>query len=169
MVLLAATLLLAASCVSAPRPMAMAAVTPASGSTARGTVHFQDTPDGVDVQIDLTGVPPGVHGFHVHENENCDDNGNAAGGHFNPASMPHAAPDAASRHAGDLGNVTAEANGEIHTRFVTRSITVRPGTTSVIGRTVILHANRDDLRSQPSGDSGNPIACGIISPMATHR
>lgn len=162
----ALTLLFAASCASSPKPMAMTMLLPSTGSSPHGMVHFQETPDGVEVRVDLTGVPPGVHGFHVHEKGDCADSGNAAGGHFNPTNMPHAAPDATSHHAGDFGNVTAEANGEIHTRFTTRSITVREGTRSVVGRAVVLHASSDDLRTQPSGNAGRPIACGIVSVMA---
>jgi Cu-Zn family superoxide dismutase len=163
---IAAASLLFAACASTPRPMAMTMILPPEGSTAHGLVHFQDTPDGVEVQVDLKGVPLGVHGFHIHQKGDCSDSGNAAGGHFNPMNMPHAAPDAASHHAGDLGNITADANGEVHARFTTRSITVREGATSVIGRAVVLHANADDLRTQPSGNAGRPIACGVVSVMA---
>ena len=162
--LLTITILILGGCASSKLPMAMAALQPTSGSTAQGTVHFQQLKDGsVEVVADFTGVPAGVHGFHVHELGNCGDNGNAAGGHFNPTSMPHAAPEAASHPAGDFGNVTASANGEIHTRFVTRSITVTEGERSVIGKAVILHANPDDLATQPSGNAGARISCGVVS------
>lgn len=163
-VLLTMTALLFGACASANRPMAMTALQPTSGQTAQGTVHFQELRDGsVEVQVDLTGVAPGVHGFHVHEFGNCGDNGNAAGGHFNPTSMPHASPEAASHHAGDFGNVTAAANGEVHTRFVTRSITVAEGPRSVVGKAVILHTNPDDLVTQPTGNAGGRISCGVVS------
>lgn len=155
--------LILGGCATADLPMAMATLQPTSNSTARGTVHFQQLRDGgIEVQIDLTGVPPGVHGFHVHEFGNCGDNGNAAGGHFNPTKMPHASPEAASHHAGDFGNVTAAANGEVHTRFVTRSITIAEGERSVVGKAVILHANPDDLTTQPTGNAGGRIACGVV-------
>lgn len=159
---------IAAACASARRgPMAMATISPTSGSTVGGTVHFQEMADGsVEVRVDLTGVPPGTHGFHVHENGQCGNDGSAAGSHFNPLSMPHGAPSDASHHAGDFGNVTADANREVHTTITTRSIRVSPGTTSVLGRALILHARADDLTSQPSGDAGDPIACGVIQPMA---
>lgn len=159
-------LLLGASCASTKGPMAMATLRPTSASQAQGMVHLQQTADGVDVQIDITGVPPGVHGFHIHDKGDCGDNGNAAGGHFNPLNMPHAAPDAASHHAGDFGNVTADANGEVHTRFTTRSITLGEGTTSAAGHAVILHANPDDLTTQPTGNAGARIACGVVEPMS---
>jgi superoxide dismutase, Cu-Zn family len=145
-------------------PMAMAALTSISGSNAQGTVHFHELSDGsVDVSADITGVPPGVHGFHVHDKGDCGDNGNAAGGHFNPLNMPHAAPDAQSHHAGDFGNVTADSKGEVHTHFNTTAVTVHPGQTSAVGHAVILHANPDDLTTQPSGNAGPRIACGVVT------
>ena len=162
--LLAILFLAALACAHTKQPMAMAMLQPSVGSTAHGSVHFNQLSDGtVDVEIDLTGVPPGVHGFHVHDKGDCGDNGMAAGGHFNPMNMPHAAPDAASHHAGDFGNVTADANGEVHARFNTHSITLGTGTNSAIGHAVILHANPDDLTTQPTGNAGARIACGIVN------
>lgn len=163
LILLSLIVVVIAACAARSGPMAMATLRPTSGSTAQGTVHFQELADGsVDVQIDLTGVPAGVHGFHVHDKGDCGDNGNAAGGHFNPTGQPHAAPAAAAHHAGDFGNVTAGANGEVHTRFNTRSITVSEGATSAVGHAVILHANPDDLTTQPTGNAGGRIACGVV-------
>jgi superoxide dismutase, Cu-Zn family len=163
-ILIAIPVLVLGACATARGPMAMTAMVPLGSSTAQGTVHFQELRDGaVEVQVDLTGVPPGVHGFHVHENGSCADNGNAAGGHFNPMSMPHSSPDATSHHAGDFGNVTAGADGEVHTTFTTRSITVTEGQRSAVGRAVILHANPDDLVTQPTGNAGGRIACGVVS------
>ena len=157
-------LVLTAACATVGRPAATATLTPTSGSTAQGTVRFVQLADGgVRVNVDLTGVPPGVHGFHVHENGNCGDNGNAAGGHFNPTATPHGAPDADPHHAGDFGNVTADDNGRVQNEFTTRSITVEAGANSVVGRAVILHANPDDLTTQPTGNAGGRIACGVVN------
>ena len=157
-----------AACRSAkPGPMAMAMLHPISGSQAVGMAHFQENADGsVEVHLEMTNVPPGQHGFHIHDKGDCGDNGNAAGGHFNPMSMPHGAPDAVSHHAGDFGNVTADANGKIDATFTTHSITVSPGERSVVGHAVILHGNPDDLTTQPSGNAGPRIACGVASAMA---
>jgi len=148
-------------------PMAMATLSPTTGQSAKGTVHFQDLADGgTEVVVDLTNVPPGVHGFHIHEGASCGNDAKDAGGHFNPNNMPHADPQAVSHHAGDFGNVTADDKGEVHATFVTHSVTVAPGTTSVIGHAVVLHANPDDLTTQPSGNAGGRIACGVVSAMA---
>lgn len=162
--LLSISVLLLASCASmATGPSATATLVSTSGSTATGTVNLAQLADGsVEVTANLRGVPPGVHGFHIHEKGDCGDNGNAAGGHYNPAGTPHGAPTADPHHAGDFGNVTADADGAVNTRFVTRSITVADGPMTAIGHAIILHANPDDLTTQPSGNAGARIACGVV-------
>jgi Cu-Zn family superoxide dismutase len=148
-------------------PMASATLQPTTGQTARGTVHFTQQTDGtVEVQVDITGASPGVHGFHIHEKGDCGDDAKAAGGHFNPSNMPHGAPDATSHHAGDFGNVTADASGTVKVSFTTHSVTVTEGPNSVVGHAVVLHGNPDDLTSQPAGNAGPRIACGVVSAMA---
>jgi superoxide dismutase, Cu-Zn family len=144
-------------------PTATATLSPTTGQTATGTVTFKDVADGTEVTVDLKSVPPGVHGFHVHEGASCADDAKAAGGHFNPNNMPHAAPDATSHHAGDFGNVTADDKGEVHASFVTHSVTVAAGTLSAVGHTVVLHGNPDDLTTQPAGNAGPRIACGAVT------
>ena len=165
LVLLSAAVLVAGACASSRSgPRATATLLPTTGSTAQGTVVLQQLKDGeVEVRVELTGVPSGVHGFHIHEKGDCGDNGNAAGGHYNPMSMPHAAPDAASHHAGDFGNVTASDNGEVRTTFTTRSVTVAEGVKTAVGHAIILHANPDDLTTQPTGNAGARIACGVVT------
>ena len=162
--LISVTLLVFAACATMNRPTATATLSPTSGSTAQGTVQFVQLADGsVRVTVALTGVPPGVHGFHVHEKGDCGDNGNAAGGHFNPSATPHGAPHDDAKHAGDFGNVTSDDAGRVDTEFTTRSITVEPGANSVVGHAVILHANPDDLKTQPTGNAGGRIACGVVN------
>ena len=163
-------ILLAAGCTSTAKqgPMAMALLSGISGTAAMGTVHFQELADGsVEVSVDLRNVPPGVHGFHVHDKGDCGDNGNNAGGHFNPAGVAHGAPEAMPHHSGDFGNVTADAAGLVKTTFTTRSITVSPGANSVVGHAVILHANPDDLTTQPTGNAGARISCGVATAHET--
>lgn len=164
LILFSIAALVLASCAStATGPSASATLSPTSGSTAAGTVMLTQLGDGsVRVKVDLTGVPAGVHGFHIHDKGDCGDNGNAAGGHFNPATTAHGAPSADPHHAGDFGNVTAAADGSVHTDFTTRSVTVEAGPNSAVGHAVILHANPDDLVTQPTGNAGARIACGIV-------
>ena len=150
-----------------PGPSAMAMVAPTSGSSVSGMIHFNQKSDG-DVQVvgDLSGLTPGMHGFHVHENGDCGNDAAAAGGHFNPTNAPHASPDAASHHSGDFGNITADAAGNAHIDFTSHSIKVASGTTSVVNRAVVVHADPDDLNSQPSGNSGKRIGCGVVTLMS---
>jgi Cu-Zn family superoxide dismutase len=163
--LLSILLLVAGACASmSSGPSASATLASTSGSTAAGTVWLKQLGDGsVQVKADLTGVPAGVHGFHIHEKGDCGDNGNAAGGHYNPMATAHGAPDMDPHHAGDFGNVTANAAGEVHTTFTTRSITVEAGHMTAVGHAVILHGNPDDLTTQPSGNAGPRIACGVVT------
>ncbi|HEV7241888.1 MAG TPA: superoxide dismutase family protein [Thermoanaerobaculia bacterium] len=163
--LLSLLILVLAACASMNSgPSAIANLAPASGQTAAGTVLLIQMADGsVDVKVDLTGVPAGVHGFHIHEKGDCGNNGGAAGMHFNPMTEAHGAPDAPPHHAGDFGNVTANDAGEVHTRFTTRSVTVDAGAKSAVDRAIILHADPDDLKTQPTGNAGARIACGVVT------
>ena len=130
-----AALLFILGCAHSRGPMATATLDSTSGSTAKGMVHLTDAGEGnVEVQVDLTGVPPGVHGFHIHEKGDCGNNAQAAGGHFNPTGMIHGAPDAVSHHAGDWGNVTADDKGEVHTKFTTHSVSLKSGDATAVLR-----------------------------------
>ena len=153
---------LAFGCRSMQGPTATASLEPRSGSNVSGTVVFTELADGsVRVNVNLTGATPGIHGFHVHENGDCSaPDATSAGAHFNPTGAPHGSMSTGT-HAGDFGNLTADSSGRIDTEFTTRSITVAPGERSVAGKAVLLHASPDDLTSQPSGNSGARVACGV--------
>ena len=152
---------------------AVAQVDELDGSGVSGTVTFAQEADGVMVMVSLDGLDEGAHGFHVHENGSCepgdsdedgaDEPGGAAGGHFNPTDTPHGAQDdpAAERHVGDLGNVEADADGSVSTEF-SDDIIAMDGENSIIGLALIVHSGEDDFTTQPSGDSGSRVACGII-------
>lgn len=164
LLLITSAIIFGACAHTASGPIGTANMQATSGSTVSGTVRLEQLGDSaVRVTVDLAGVPPGIHGFHIHENGDCGNNGNAAGSHYNPTSMPHGSPDASAKHAGDWGNVTADASGRIRTEFTTRSVTLTDGTTSAAGRALILHANPDDLATQPTGNAGGRIACGVVS------
>ncbi|MBW3563744.1 MAG: superoxide dismutase family protein [Acidobacteria bacterium] len=159
------------ACMSSRQPTAKAVATleGRSGSTAQGVVTFLEWPNGsVDIEISLSNVPPGVHGFHIHENGNCSAaDGSSAGDHFSPHGMPHGAPTDGQKHAGDLGNVTANRNGRVSTTVRSHVLSAHEGTNSVANRAVVLHADPDDLTSQPSGNAGARIACGVINRLPT--
>jgi Cu-Zn family superoxide dismutase len=165
-----AGILLAAGCASV-RPAPISATAPLqarSGSSVSGTVRFEEImADGVPavrVTVAASGVPAGVHGFHVHETGDCSaPDASSAGGHFNPAGSPHGAPNADPRHAGDFGNVEASADGRVDVTYVMRDVTLGSGSSSIAGKAIILHADPDDLRTQPTGNAGGRIACGVIT------
>src|SRR4051794_18778862 len=151
----AACLLLAAcSHMSLRSPAATASLAPTKGNQAAGTVAFVQRGSVVYVDAHISGLSPGLHGFHVHEKADCRAaDGASAGGHFNPAGAPHPGPDSASKHAGDLGNITADANGTAVYRVQVTGISLGTADDSIIGRAVIVHANADDLRTQPAGNA----------------
>lgn len=141
---------------------ALAQLQPTQGHDARGTVRFSSDRSGVRIVADLTGLTPGKHGIHLHENGDCSaPDASSAGGHFNPTGQPHASPDSEKRHLGDLGNLTADANGRAQFDYVDSHLSLS-GPNGIIGCSVVVHAGRDDLTSQPSGDSGPRVACGAI-------
>lgn len=161
--------LLLAGCanMSLRSPSATATLAPTKSNQAAGTVTFMQRGNTVYVEANITGLSPGPHGFHVHEKGDCRAaDGSSAGGHFNPASTQHGGPDSTPRHAGDLGNITADANGVAVYRAQVTGISLGTGEDSIIGRAVIVHANADDLHTQPAGNAGARIACGLISKSA---
>lgn len=159
---------------SAPsRPdRAVAEISEVDGSGVSGSVEFVDLGDAVEIRYNLSGLSAGEHGFHVHQTGDCgaDSTGTpagAAGGHFNPLSSPHGAPanTPATRHAGDLGNIEVGADGNaIGTRV--DSVLAFSGPTSIEGKGFIVHGGMDDLMSQPSGDAGARLGCGVIMKRA---
>jgi Cu-Zn family superoxide dismutase len=140
------------------------AQTPAAKSAAssKGISVLHPTA-GVQVHAELMGLTPGKHGFHVHEFGDCSAaDASSAGAHFNPTNQPHAGPDAAARHEGDMGNVEADTSGNAKLDYMDHQISLTNDAKSAIGRSVVVHAKPDDLKTQPSGDSGARIACGVI-------
>ena len=144
---------------------AQAATTQPSWGKTTGTVKFTQKDDGkVRVQADLTGLPPGDHGFHIHvKGDLSAPDLTSAGPHFNPSGHKHAGPHEDSRHAGDLGNINADINGKAKLDITISGITIggEEGT-NIIGRSVIIHEKADDLKSDPTGNSGARIAGGVI-------
>jgi Cu-Zn family superoxide dismutase len=152
----------------APAPAAAAASARAeiearSGSTLSGTATFTETADGVKVAVDVKGAPEGQHAVHLHEKGDCSaPDATSAGGHFNPGAMQHGAPDAPNHHAGDFGNRTVGADGNGHVELTTKALTVADGPNSVKGRAIIVHAKVDDMQTQPTGNAGGRIGCGVV-------
>jgi Cu-Zn family superoxide dismutase len=132
-----------------------------SGSKVTGTVELTKVGDNVQVTGDIQGLSPGKHGFHIHEKGDCSAaDAASAGGHFNPTHQHHGGPDTAERHGGDLGNIEADDSGKAHVRW-TGKMSLN-GADSIIGKSLVVHEKADDLKSDPAGNSGARVACGVI-------
>ena len=146
-------------------PMAMAKLESTRGSTAAGTVMFHQRGEQMLVHARVEGLKPGQeHGFHVHEKGDCSSgDGMSSGGHFNPAGKPHGPQDSADRHAGDLPALKADAQGRVDVKFQLSGATIGSGAADIVGKGLIVHAMPDDYRTQPTGNAGARIACGVIA------
>ena len=129
-----------------------------------GQVFLRPVDDGVQVYGKLMNLKPGqTVALHIHETGSCADMGKAAGGHFNPDNKPHANPDDMNGHAGDLPNLTANENGVATINYVNKKISANEaGKYSVNRLAFIVHGGTDDYTSQPAGNAGDRVACGII-------
>ena len=140
---------------------AVAVLFPTKGSDVKGRVTFTHDGRAIHVHAEISGLSPGEHGFHIHEFGVWSEDGMASGGHFNPSKSPHAAPDNAKRHVGDLGNVTANASGNVTYDFDDYHLSFH-GPHSIIGRGLVIHEKADDLKTQPTGNAGGRLAVGVI-------
>lgn len=162
----------AAATAAAPAPAsapkdAVAVLLSTDGNHAKGVVHLRADGDKLVVSADLEGLSPGQkHGFHIHEFGDCSKpDGSGAGGHFNPGGHAHGLADHAERHAGDLGNISADAKGQAHYEVTVPGVSLF-GKDGILGRGLIVHAKVDD-GGQPTGNAGGRIACGTIGLAVT--
>jgi Cu-Zn family superoxide dismutase len=156
--------LLAACASTPPAPMASAPLQPTKGNTATGTVQFKQLPGKVLVSGNISGLAPNATlGFHLHEKGDCSSgDGMSAGGHFNPDGHAHGAASSAMHHAGDLPSLQADAQGVAKFSFESTSLSVGSGPHDVVGHGLIVHRDADDYTTQPTGNSGPRIACGVV-------
>ena len=134
------------------------------GNNVAGTVTFTEQAGKVHVVAKLTGLAPGSHGFHVHEKGDCGaPDATSAGGHFNPSGEAHGHPGKGPHHAGDMPMLVADASGKAELTLDMAAVTLASGPTSLIGKAVIIHADPDDYATQPTGNSGARVACGVIA------
>jgi Cu-Zn family superoxide dismutase len=162
--------LLCTACAAGPGAMttqglrAEAKLESRSNSTTEGTVRFRESGGNLLANVEVRGLAPNSeHGFHVHEKGDCSaPDASSAGGHFNPTSQPHGLPGSNAHHVGDMKNLRADANGVVKTEVPFTGMTLAAGPNSVVGRSVVVHRDPDDYTSQPAGNSGPRIACGVI-------
>lgn len=147
--------------VSQNAPVAPEPKTPAEKVQMDAT--FKKVSDGVEARIHITGLSPNSkHGLHIHEKGECTEpDFKSAGDHFNPQSKNHGAPGDTTSHLGDLGNIIADSNGSYSGVLKIKNAT-SSGPMSLLNRSLIVHEKTDDLKTQPSGDSGNRLDCVVI-------
>lgn len=144
------------------RPQAVAVLSPAPNGKVRGQVTFQEATEGVRVTANIEGLTPGKHGFHIHEKGDCSAaDFTSAGGHFNPTKVKHGSPTDPEHHVGDFGNLEANDQGVAKFERVFNWLTFT-GTNSILNKAVIIHEKADDLTTQPTGNAGGRLACGVI-------
>lgn len=147
------------------KPTATARIEARSGSQVVGSAIFTVDGNTVTMEVGVEKAPPGEHGLHLHQTGDCSAaDATSAGGHWNPAAAAHGDPAGAAHHAGDMGNLTVGADGRGRLSFSTTAWTYKSTTsttTEFLGRALILHANKDDF-SQPAGNAGMRIGCGVI-------
>ena len=137
----------------------------ASGSLVSGRLTLVPMGNGVHITGEIGGLQANSsHGFHIHEKGDCSAvDASSAGGHFNPAAQPHGRAGGGAHHAGDMDNLQANAEGVVHVDVRLRGVTLGGGAANdIAGRALVVHANADDYHSQPAGNAGARVACGVI-------
>ena len=145
-------------------PSATAQLQPTRGNNVTGTATFTQKGDKVVVAAKVSGLKPNQeHGFHVHEKGDCSSgDGMSTGGHYNPAGKPHGSQ-VAEHHAGDMPSLTADAYGNASASFELKGVSITGGANDLVGHGLIVHRDPDDYKTQPTGNAGPRIACGVIA------
>ena len=132
-----------------------------------GSANLTQTPNGVLINLEIKGLPPGEHAFHVHAVGKCEAPFNSAGGHFNPTNKKHGMMAAEGYHAGDMPNLHVPQSGDLTVEVVNANITLEKGKSNSVfdadGSSLIIHSTSDDYKTDPTGNAGGRIACGVIS------
>jgi Cu-Zn family superoxide dismutase len=168
LLLIGATALFSAGCSGKPQVTGPAAATVAhsdltaiGSNRASGKVTLTQMEGYTRIEVTMQGLSPGEHGIHVHEGGDCGNDAKNAGGHFNPEGHPHGRAAMAASHLGDLGNIKAGKDGK-GTLALDDPYLSLTGPNSAVGHTFVVHAGPDDFKTQPSGNSGARVACGVI-------
>lgn len=138
----------------------------AAGKTV-GDARLTETEKGVELTIEATGLTPGKHGFHIHQTGTCTPpDFKSAGGHYNPTGKKHGAQNSEGPHHGDLPNLEAAADGKAKVTFSLKGVTLKEGENELFdkdGAAIVIHAKPDDLKSDPAGNAGDRVACGVLA------
>lgn len=146
-----------------PLNVALAILSPTEGNQVTGSIKFKQAEDKITILANLQGLQPNsVHAWHIHEfGDASSPDGKAMGSHYNPEEMPHGLPNNPERHAGDLGNLKADSQGEVAKEITVNNISINGPQNPILGRGLIIHAETDD-GGQPTGNAGSRIAQGVI-------
>jgi len=151
---------------AAPPATARAELKNAKGESV-GSAQLTETPAGVLLHATLSGLPPGAHAFHIHEVGRCEaPDFTSAGGHFNPGGQHHGFANPQGAHAGDLPNIFVPEGGKTEVEVLARGVTLGSGPAGLLdanGSSLVIHASADDYKTDPAGNAGGRIACGVIS------
>lgn len=145
---------------------AQAVLKAAAGEKLKGLVEFTETERQMRIHVKAEGLKPGLHGFHIHDKGDCSSaDFNSAGPHFNPANVQHGSPETAPQHGGDLGNILADKTGKVNVEIVVKQLTLGETPFKISGKSVIIHHDQDDFKTQPTGNAGKRIGCGVIETL----
>lgn len=135
-----------------------------------GTAELIEKRKGVEVEVSVSSLSPGKHGIHIHEAGKCEaPDFKSAGGHFNPFQKKHGLENPEGSHGGDLPNLVVDKDGNAKTKLLLSSVTLKQGSNSLLqsnGTALVIHAKADDEKTDPSGNSGDRVACGVIKAVS---